>query len=206
MALITVYVGIILVQILRRRITENQDISRLVGVIGSNALFYAIYSLLPFGSSVGASGLNVISYASSSLSLSALSNVYSGVASSVELWVGGLFANPLLLLLAIAGMFALKVQENKFERFMALWIAIPSIILFTVSPENFLFHRILYLMPIQILAAVGLQQLLLKMDTFDNGQNGRSVRILKLVTTLVVLFLLLNYALRAVDGAPLKIV
>ena len=206
MALITVYVGIILVQILRRRITENQDIRRLVSVLVSNALFYAIYSLLPFGSSVGASGLNVISYASSSLSLSALSNVYSGIASSVELWVGGLFANPLLLLLAIAGMFALKVQENKFERFLALWIAIPSIILFTVSPENFLFHRILYLMPIQILAAVGLQQLLLKMDTFDNGQNGRSVRILKLVTTLVVLFLLFNYALRAVDGAPLKIV
>ncbi len=203
MALIGAYVGYAIVQTLRRKTTENQDIKKLASFMASNALFYTIYALLPFGNSLGDSGTKVINFVSPSFSLSAIANIYSGVASSIELWVGGLFANSLLLILAIAGMFALNVQQNKFDRILVLWVAVPSITLFTVSPENFLFHRILYLLPIQVVAAIGLQQLLLRLTAVSKGQNIRFLRVLKALVVLVVFLFLYNYALRAVEGAPL---
>jgi hypothetical protein len=207
LALIMVYAGIIFVQTLRKRTAEKQDIKKLVSLIASNTLFYAIYTLLPFGSNVGASASVITS--SLSLSLLAPTNVYNGINSAIELWVGGLFANPLLLILAVAGMFALDPKKSKFDRFLIIWIAVPSIILFTLSPENFetfVFHRILYLLPVQILAAIGLHKLLNKMDTLGDQQRHKSTTILKILITLMVLLFLINYALRAVEGAPLKIV
>jgi hypothetical protein len=205
MVMITVYFVIILMQTLRKKIAEKRDIKKLFTLMTSNVSFYAIYALLPFGSSVGASGSAMITWVTSNLSLSMLTNVYYGIDSTIELWVGGLFANPLLLVLAIAGMLALEVKKSKFDRFLMLWIAVPSVILFTVSPDNFLFHRIIYLLPIQILATIGLQQLLDKMNTFGCGQGDRSIKVLKMLIVLTVMLFLINYALRSVEGAPVRI-
>jgi hypothetical protein len=205
MVVITVYVGILLVQTLRKKIAEKRDIKKLFTFMVSNAAFYAFYALLPFGRYVGASGSAVITWATSNLSLSILTNVYQGIDSTIELWVGGLFANPLLLILAVAGMLALEAKKSKFDRLLIIWIAVPSVVLFTVSPENFLFHRIIYLLPTQILATIGLQQLLDRIDTFGSGQGNRSIEVLKILTALIVMLFLINYALRSVEGAPIRI-
>jgi hypothetical protein len=203
LAITVVYLGIDLVKASRQKIEEKQDIKKILALIISNISFYAIYSMLPFGSNIGATGSNLLSYTSSSPSLYALTNIFNGISNSIELWVGGLFANPLLLLLAIGGMIALKVQV-KFDRLLILWVAIPSIVLFAVSPETSIVHRILYLLPFQVLAAIGLNQINGRIDAFINQKEDRSIKILKIVVTLLVLIFLANYALRSVDSAPLK--
>jgi hypothetical protein len=88
---------------------------------------------------------------------------------------------------------------KRFNRIMLLWIVIPSLTLLTISPD--LYHRSIYLIPIQILAAMGLLWIFGKFEEKvgrlrENEFLFNSLKIL--IVALVVLFLF-NYALRSVD-------
>jgi hypothetical protein len=122
----------------------------------------------------------------------------------VQMWMGGLFGNPLLLILAVAGMFALFDFTGKFNRIMLLWVMIPSIALLAVSPDPF-YYRFIYLVPIQAQAAAGLCWMVTKLNLRGLFKTSETFRLaITSVTVLTVLFLL-NYSLRSVDEAIIHI-
>ena len=121
----------------------------------------------------------------------------------VESWVGGLFANPLLVFFAIAGMFSIVVFANRFSRLMFLWVMVPSLVLLVVSAENYMFYRVVYVVPLQVLAAIGMFWMLSNFESAIGFRNSKIAWVAKIAIFIVVVLLFANYALRSVNGAPL---
>jgi hypothetical protein len=78
--------------------------------------------------------------------------------------------------------------------------------LFFVSPESYFFYRILYLLPCQVLAALGLFWAFRKIGRLQIPQGNKKVLLFKIAVMVLVVLFLLNYALRSVDGAPLYLI
>jgi len=170
--------------------------------LAANLVFYLGYALMPFGKAVGSAGGLGNFVAPNFMNLF---NIQKGLESAIQMWVGGLFGNPLLVMLAVAGMFPIMNLTRRFDRLMLLWVAVLSLVLFIVPFDNYFFYRILYLVPMQILATLGLYWILSKLENeMKLGTNG-NFQILKIALTTLVLLFLLNYALRSVDGAPIHI-
>ncbi len=121
----------------------------------------------------------------------------------VKSWVGGLFANPLLVFFAIVGMFSMVVFANRFSRLMFLWVMVPSLVLLVVSAENYMFYRVMYVVPLQVFAAIGLFWMLNRLESAIGFRNSKISWVCKIAIFVMVVLLLANYALRSVDGAPL---
>jgi hypothetical protein len=92
---------------------------------------------------------------------------------------------------------------------MLLFIMLPSLALLAISPESEeLYYRFVYLIPFQILAAMGFQWIINKMKPIEvklkiNGTYFYMFKIL--LATLITLFLF-NYSLRSVDEAMIHLV
>ncbi len=83
---------------------------------------------------------------------------------------------------------------------MLVWVAVPSVALLATPPD--LYSRIVYLIPMQILAAVGLHWILDKLEgSHASFKTSGTFHALKISLIALVLLFLLNYALRSVDGA-----
>jgi hypothetical protein len=189
-----------------RRTEEKQEIAALTILLAANLLFYFFYTMSPFGKEIGNSETGISRMITLDF-ISNFSNLQNGLGLMVSKYVGGLFGNPLMIILSITGVFSIinfKRPLTKFHRILLLWVLIPSLALLSVpSGQEILYYRIVYLMPFQILAALGLN------FTFNNIKEieykfklsptySQALRIL--LFTLVVLFLL-NYSLRSVDEA-----
>jgi hypothetical protein len=72
-----------------------------------------------------------------------------------------------------------------------------------VSAQNYMFYRIVYLVPFQVLAAIGVFWLFSYSDKILFFRGGRMFWILKILILVLVVLFFFNYALRSVDGAPL---
>jgi hypothetical protein len=189
---------------LMRRAQEKWDIAPLSILLAANALFYVFYNFIrPFG---GGLGNNAAVLRRVMWSVPSLPNLHNALRIMVSNFLGGLFGNPLMIILAVAGMFSITNLEEssaKFNRIMLLWIAVLSLPLLVFAPgQNMLvFYRLVYLIPLQILAAIGLQLILNRLKDAERKfkLNPRCCCMLRvLLFTLVVLFLL-NYSLRSVD-------
>ncbi|NWG09039.1 MAG: hypothetical protein HXX80_01785 [Nitrososphaerales archaeon] len=193
-----------LIWILLRKPEESSDIFPLEVIIISNLLFYMVYTLMPFGGGVGGSGVWVSDVALSNISISNLLNLMNGLTYMVQRWVGGLFGNPPLMILAIIGIVSMLDFAKRFNRIMLLWVMIPSLALFFVSPESeALYYRLVYLIPFQILAAMGLKWILDKVKDMEikfkiDRTYSHIIIVLMIVLTMLLLF---NYSLRSVDEA-----
>lgn len=119
-------------------------------------------------------------------------------------YVGGFLINPALFILALIGLFRIKDLKNEFNRIIFSWISITSIIALLVS--SWLQWRLFYLMPLPILAALGLNSMLefinwlyAKIAIKESFQEGleHAKTINKLFTILIIL-LMLNYAFRSI--------
>jgi hypothetical protein len=188
---------------LMRRAQEKWDIAPLSILLAANALFYVFYSLIPFG---GGLGSNAAVLRSTMWSFPSLSNLYSALGIMVSNFLGGLFGNPLMIILAITGMFSitsLRESSAKFNRIMLLWVAVLSLPLLVFAPgQNMLvFYRLVYLVPMQILAAIGLQLILNRIKDAERKLklNTRHAYILRMLLFTLVMLFLLNYSLRSVD-------
>ena len=142
--------------LLRRRTEDKQKIKQLTVFLSANIAFFFSYALLPFGAGLGNAGGAVLKYTPPTFGLSNFLSLQNGLENMVEVWVGGLFANPLLIILAIVGVFGLMDYSKRYNRLMLVWIAVPFVALLAFSPESFFYYRIVYLIPIQIFAASGL--------------------------------------------------
>ncbi len=191
--------------LLRRRTEDKQKIKQLTVFLSANIIFFASYTLLPFGKNLGNAGGAVLNYTLPAFGLPNLLSMQAGLANMVEVWVGGLFANPLLMLLAVVGVFAFMDYSKRYNRFMLVWVAVPAVALLAFSPESFLYYRIVYLVPMQIFAASGLCLALDKLEAATKFKSEKSFQALKVLIVFLVVVFLLNYSLRASDVIPLHI-
>jgi hypothetical protein len=187
-----------------KRNPERTETVFLAFLLASNAAFYAAYSLTPFGGGVGnAAGARPVF---SSISVSNFFNLQNGLASTVQAYVGGLLGNPLLLILAVVGVFAMFDFKKNYNRMMLLWTVIPSLALLVVAPDPY-YYRFIYVVPLQVQAAAGLCWTVTKLENMrsrlDMSKTSRAA--IATAAALVALFLL-NYALRSVNEATIQII
>jgi hypothetical protein len=188
-----------------RKSGKKREILLLGLLLASNIVFYTAYALAPFGKGLSsAEGTNLFNVASG-IGLSNLLNLQHNLASMVQSWVGGLFGNPLLILLAVAGVFSMFDSAKRFNRIMLLWVMVPSLALLAVTPDPY-YYRFLYLIPIQVQAAAGLLWTISKLEVIRGWfKADRNFRALKILILMLAVLFLLNYALRSVDEALIHI-
>jgi len=186
-----------------RKSEEKSEIAPITVLLTANLLFYIFYTLTPFGKGLSHGEGTMLH----TLGISNLFNLQNGLAVMVSMKVGGLFGNPLMIILAVAGIFSMinfTRSLPKFHRMLLLWVIVPSLALLAIPPgQESLYYRVIYLIPFQILAAIGLCWILNKLKDIEHKfkLNRTYSYILRAsLFTLVVLFLL-NYALRSVDEA-----
>ena len=189
--------------IIRKQTKNKLQTIQLTTIIVVNITIFGIYSLLPFGKGLSTGGAG---FAAKSLVLPNITGLQEGLKSSVEMWVGGLYGNSVLLILAILGMVAAVGLAGKFGRLMFLWVMVPSLVLFVVSAENYMFYRIFYELPVQVLAAMGLFGIFNWIETKYELKDSKTFLLLKIAIFALVFLVLLNYALRSGDGAPVHLV
>ena len=190
---------------LRRKSEERFEIAFLTFFLAASFLFYAVYTLSPFGKRVSHAEGSILNDVASNIGVLNFLNLQNGLASMVQIYVGGLFGNPLLLVLAVAGIFSMFDFTKRFNRIMLLWVTIPSLALLAVSPDPF-YYRLVYLIPIQIQAAAGLHWILNKLENVEGRlRTSETFHMLKTSIIILVALFLLNYSLRSVDGAVIHI-
>ncbi len=118
------------------------------------------------------------------------------LSSTLAFYVGGLFAIPPLLTLAILGVWASRNYSDRFNRLLLSWITIPlGLSLFTIS---FWQWRLLYIIPFQIPVSIGVFFIIEKINQF-NKRNWTKPRVtnnvFKLLLIISTILLASNYAL-----------
>ncbi|MFB3888665.1 MAG: hypothetical protein ACE14S_04175 [Candidatus Bathyarchaeia archaeon] len=206
MVILAALLGWTMLKSVWKKTEEKFDIRLLLVILALNLIFYAAYVLSPFGRGLSSASSESFSFLVPSLNLSTLLNLLKGLEMAIQMWVGGLFANPLLLVLSIAGMLTVIGARKRFNRIMLLWVAIPSALLFFLSPDGPLFYRILYVLPVPVLAAAGLTQILDMTEEALHFKDNRFSKLSKTAVMILVILVLANYSLRALDGAPLHII
>ena len=132
-------------------------------------------------------GLSTAQYTSATVSGSGVSQLFSfwpNIVYSLFVYFNGLFGNAILLGLSIVAVISLRFLD-RFERLLALWVAIGSIPFAFL--ESGLQVRILYDLPLPVLASMGL---LLLIRPAGNRTLHSSLALL------LVFLLSTNYALR----------
>lgn len=187
---------------LGRKPDRKSEVTLVAFLLASNLAFYGFYSLAPFGKGLSSAEGTALHNVASSISVSNLLNLQGNLNSMVQAWVGGLFGNPLLILLAIAGVLSMFNFTKKFNRVMLLWIIVPSLTLLAVSPDPY-YYRLTYLIPIQIQAAAGLHWALSKLEHLKAFSKPGSLllRVVSVSIITLAVLLMLNYALRSADEA-----
>jgi len=201
--LLAYFIWLIVKLLLRCNSSSKFEILRVLSVLIVNAVIYGVYSVLPFGKAVTNGGLG---FAGRSVVFPNILGLYEGLRSSVEMWVGGLYANPLLVALAVLGMFWVIAFGSRFNRLTLLWVLVPSLALLVVSPENYMFYRIIYLVPIQVLSSIGVFWAFGIIERKYNLENSKLFWVCKVGILLLIFLVMLNYSLRSVDSAPLHLV
>jgi len=148
-------------------------------------------------------GKNVIEFLAS-LTLSKPALLLTSLSRMVDFWVGGAFGSPLVYILSILGLAAMTNLKNPFYRLLFCWVLIPFLIIFALVPgmETY-YYRILFVVPFQVLTAVGFFWLLSWLGrTLNHAEAKPKItypRLLQLVLLSLVALFLFNYALRIVD-------
>ncbi len=130
------YLAWMIIRFLKQRAEPEGKVQvlQLFFVIALNLVVYGLYSVLPFGRGVGSGG---VGFVGRSVVFPNVLNLEKGLETMVQAWVGGLYANPLLVFLAIAGMLSVAAFATRYSRLMLLWIMVPSLALLVVSAENY---------------------------------------------------------------------
>jgi len=125
---------------------------------------------------------------------------------TIQMYVGGYYGNPLLMALAVCGMISLRRAERAFRDVLLSWTLVTSIIFVAMVPDEL--WRVLYVVPFQFLAPLGLCLLinfarrLWRASTID--LDAKILGVFEVELLLLILLLMLNYALRSVSFLPLR--
>jgi hypothetical protein len=188
---------------LKKRPEERREVLGICLVLGLNLAFFVVYGSLPFGRGVSSASEGAVSWISPGAGFLGL---LGGLENMVRLWVGGVFGNPLLVVLAVFGVFCFADFAKRFNRLVLLWVAVPSLALFGVSPSTFYVYRLVYLVPFQVLAAAGLYWIVSRLEKAMSAKKSWVFVVLKIVVIILVVLFLLNYALRSANGTVLHMI
>jgi hypothetical protein len=136
-----------------------------------------------------------------SISLSYLLKLNKTLTHTLIGYVGGFLMNPILFILAILGLFGIRDLKNEFNRMIFSWMAITSIGALLVN--SWFQWRLFYLMPLPILAALGVNLILESINKLYSMLNKEFLENLKYVKIIHWLFMILigismlNYAFRS---------
>ena len=118
----------------------------------------------------------------------------SGLRSSVDFVLGGVFANQLLVFLSVVGFLVLLSFRSEMSNFLVAWVFVGCVsILF--AAQDLVFDRFLFLMPWVVLSSLGLFFVIRFVGYSSDGVRGWRFGLVWLVLILVSL-LLLNGGLR----------
>jgi hypothetical protein len=119
---------------------------------------------------------------------------------TIRYYVGSFFGNPIIFLFAIIGVFMLKDLKNNFRILIVSYLLVASMI--TIFVGQFWQWRILYMVPFQILAALGYAYIVCLMrSTYADRKSSKYVLNFFLVTLILWLILTqFNYALRCMTS------
>ncbi len=118
---------------------------------------------------------------------------------TIRFYVGSFFGNPIIFLFAIVGAFMLKDLKNNFWILLLSHLLVGSIM--SIFIGQFWQWRILYMMPFQILAALGYAYVVCLTSTYTDKKNGRRAVNFFLVTLILWLILTqFNYTLRCMTS------
>lgn len=196
---LTVYLGIDLLQSgFRRQLRSRKFELALVGALLALGLGVdLVKSTLPSGSGLIVAVQAVIP----SLSPTQIPQVASSLEHSLLEYLGGAQANPVWFVLGVAGVLAIPTLEGRFGKLLFAWVGAMSIGVLLVAPDDLLQARMIYDVPLQIFAALGLVAILDSVRSgFEKmGLTGKRLSNLTAVLAIVaVVGLALGFALEYV--------
>jgi len=125
---------------------------------------------------------------------------------TIQMYVGGYYGNPLLMALAICGMISLRRAERGFRDVLLSWTLVTSIIFVVMVPDEL--WRVLYVVPFQFLAPLGLCLLINFTRRLWRAStiylDAKILGVFEVELLLLILLLMFNYALRSVSFLPLR--
>jgi hypothetical protein len=154
-------------------------------------------SLLSAGSSSASVGATV----QSSLGLPNLGFLVSGLWDSVSFYLGGVFANQLLVLLFVVGFFVMLSFRSEVTNFFVSWVCLGCLSMLFASGV-FVFNRFLFLMPGVVFCGLGLSFVVRAVGGVFAG-FGKRKRWAEFLVVFFAFLILLVYALRYVTNLNL---
>ena len=142
---------------------------------------------------------DVYASSASSLSLANVPHVLGALQATVATYLGGAFDNPIIVVLAIGGLLTMPDLRSRMNRLLLSWVAVASVGIL-LSPYNlqFLQARVIALVPLQVLAAIGFLPGLRYFAGLMSAQgleNQGLVRAFVIVSYVSVFGALMGYAL-----------
>jgi hypothetical protein len=121
---------------------------------------------------------------------------------SLVTYLGGAMADPIWFVLGIVGVLSIPALSGRFGKLLVAWVGTMSLgVLFVAPPTNLLQSRMIYDVPLQIFAAIGLVAIIRSVHSSLEGvgpRRGLSKDAAALVLLLSVVGLALGFALEYV--------
>jgi len=115
-------------------------------------------------------------------------------------FLGGAYANPIILIIATIGLFHIAKNRQKLYQLLLSITIVCTLGTFVTSatfPEIFQ-SRFIYLIPFQVLAAIGFKAILNVSNNFFDNKAGVIGKAIPIMIQIIIFTSLLSYALRVV--------
>jgi len=141
---------------------------------------------------------------SSGFKLMDISYVISSLDLTFSSFLGGSMANPVLIILSIIGFLSIGNYAIRFNRFLLSWgmIAILGVFLFGSpgSISEFFAARALFLVPFHIFGAIGIFELLKRLNVIVESINNLKIyNYYRILIWIIISMTFINYALRTLS-------
>ncbi|HUK85669.1 MAG TPA: hypothetical protein VLU95_07390 [Candidatus Acidoferrum sp.] len=140
----------------------------------------------------GPAGGSVLITAQTSLSFPNSSYLLSGLSSSVDFILGGVYANGLLIFLSFVGFLALVKFRSEVSNFLVAFVFVGCVSIL-LAAQDFVFDRFLFLMPWTVLSGLGLF-IVVRFFGFKFGSNKNWRLGAGLLLLFFVFLVLLNFS------------
>ena len=134
------------------------------------------------------------------LSYANLFQVFRTLNVTFTFFLGGAYANPIILIIATIGLFHITKNRQKFYQLLLAITIVCTLGTFVTSatfPEIFQ-SRFIYLVPFSVLAAIGLKAILNVSNNFFDNKVGTIGKAIPIMIQIIIFTSLLSYVLRVV--------
>uniref|UniRef100_A0A7C3ESK4 Glycosyltransferase RgtA/B/C/D-like domain-containing protein n=1 Tax=Candidatus Methanomethylicus mesodigestus TaxID=1867258 RepID=A0A7C3ESK4_9CREN len=141
------------------------------------------------------------------LGVAKITMLHTSMALMIQRWVGGAFGSPLFYLFSIFGVASMAKMDG-FNKLLLCSLIVPSLGILAIVPTyEPLYYRVAYVIPFQVLSALGFCWALAKVSQFlrASGHDRRVVIIIEVLLIVLVVLIFLNYALRITNLPVLRL-